>query len=206
MKRRLKKAHKEAVLEIYQFLKDGRFYLAGGTAVYYYINHRISEDLDFFTSEKIDFRQCRELFRKNEIFELTEDTIHCKVKGIKVSFFYYPYDLLRDKFSFDLIELASLEDILAMKASAIIQRGSKKDFTDVYFIMKELNINSEKVIELFRQKYGNFNPLILRKAFVYFEDADSEPDLRMLKPVKWDEIKDFFIEKFVEEWGWERSG
>ncbi|MFH7835882.1 MAG: nucleotidyl transferase AbiEii/AbiGii toxin family protein, partial [Candidatus Aenigmatarchaeota archaeon] len=107
-------------------------------------------------------------------------------------------NLLRDKTKFDLIELASLEDIIAMKTSAIIQRGSKKDFADVYFIMKELNLNSDKVIELFRAKYGDFNPLIIRKAFVYFEDADIEPDLKMIKPIKWESIKEFFIREFVE--------
>jgi len=201
MEKGLIESHRNAVMKIEEFLKRGNFYLAGGTAVYYYLNHRISEDLDFFTLKKFDFRKWKTIFGKSEILEFTEDTIHCIVEKVKVSFFYYPYKLLGNRITFDLIELASLEDILAMKASAIIQRGSKKDFTDVYFIMRKLNLDSKKVIALFRQKYGNFNPLILRKAFTYFEDADSEPELRMLRPVKWESIKKFFIKEFVEERG-----
>lgn len=198
MKKRLIESHRNAVMKIEGLLKRGNFYLAGGTAVYYYLNHRVSEDLDFFTSIKFDFRDFKAVFKGSEVLEYVEDTIHCIIEKVKVSFFYYPYKLLNKRTILDLIELASLEDILTMKASAIIQRGSKRDFTDAYFIMKKLNLDSKKVIELFRQKYGNFNPLILRKAFTYFEDADSEPDLRMLKPVKWKSIKEFLIREFVE--------
>ncbi|MCS7164421.1 MAG: nucleotidyl transferase AbiEii/AbiGii toxin family protein [Thermodesulfovibrio sp.] len=198
MKKRLNKTHREVVLKVSDFLKDGDFYLAGGTAVYYYLNHRVSEDLDFFTKEKIDFREWKNIFENSEILELSEDTIHTLIDKLKILFFYYPYDLLRKRIQFDLIELASLEDILAMKASAIIQRGSKKDFIDVYYIMKILKYDSHKLISLFQQKYGKFNPLILKKAFVYFEDADKEPELRMIKPTDWKEVKEFFIKEFVE--------
>ncbi|WP_162138249.1 nucleotidyl transferase AbiEii/AbiGii toxin family protein [Thermodesulfobacterium thermophilum] len=97
-----------------------------------------------------------------------------------------------------MIELASLEDILAMKTSAILQRGSKKDFVDVYFILKELKINCEQLIRIFQQKYGNFNPLIIKKVLTYFEDADKEGELKMIKKISWDKIKKYFIKEFVE--------
>ena len=90
-----------------------------------------------------------------------------------------------------MIELASLKDILAMKTSAILQRGSKKDFVDVYFILKELKINCEQLIRIFQQKYGNFNPLIIKKALIYFEDADKEGELKMIKKISWDKIKKY---------------
>jgi predicted nucleotidyltransferase component of viral defense system len=198
MRKSLKKFYKEVVLKLSDFLKAGNFYLAGGTAVYYYLNHRLSEDLDFFTFKKFDFREWKGIFEESEILEFKEDTIHCLIEGVKVSFFHYPYKLLKETFKFDMIELASLEDILAMKTSAIIQRDSKKDFVDVYYIMKELQCDSKRVIEIFRQKYGEFNPLIIKKTFVYFEDADDDPELKMIKPVTWIEVKEFFIEKFTE--------
>lgn len=198
MKKRLKKNHRDIVLKLVEFLKTGDFYLAGGTAVYYYLNHRISEDLDFFTLKDIDFREWKNILEKFEILEFSKDTIHSIIEGVKVSFFYYPYKLLNKTLVFDLVKLASLEDILAMKTSAIIQRGSKKDFIDAYFIMKELKCDSNRLIDIFQQKYGNFNPLIIRKAFVYFDDADTEPELKMIKPVNWGKIKEYFIEEFVE--------
>lgn len=198
MRKRLKEEHRRAVQKIVDFLKEGDFYLAGGTAVYYYLGHRESLDLDFFTKRKIDFRNWKPIFEKFEIMEYTEDTIHSIIEGIKVSFFYYPYELLQERQKLDMIELASLEDILAMKISAILQRGSKKDFVDVYFILKELKMNSEQLIQIFQQKYGNFNPLIIKKALTYFEGADKEGELRMIKSISWDKIKEYFIKKFVE--------
>lgn len=199
MKKRLIKIHKNVVAKIEDFLNKGNFYLAGGTAVFYYLNHRISEDLDFFTSRKFDFRDFKVVFKDYEVLNYLEDTVHCIIDNVKVSFFYYPYTLIGNKTALGTIEIAGLEDILAMKTSAIIQRGSKKDFTDAYFIIKKLNLDSREVIELFRKKYGNINHFILRKAFTYFEDADSEPDLRMIKQVKWESIKKFFIKEFLEE-------
>jgi hypothetical protein len=43
-----------------------------------------------------------------------------------------------------------------MKINAIILRGSKKDFIDVYFIMKKLKLKSRDVINLFVKKFGNY--------------------------------------------------
>lgn len=81
-------------------------------------NHRISEDLDFFTSTKFDFRGFKAVFKGSEVLECAEDTIHCIIEKVKV--------------------------------------------------------------------------------FPYFEDADSESDLKMIKPEKWDVIKEFLIREFVE--------
>lgn len=118
MKRGLIQNHRNAVIKIEEFLKKGNFYLAGGTAVYYYLNHRISEDLDFFTSTKFDFRGFKAVFKGSEVLECAEDTINCIIEKVK--------------------------------------------------------------------------------AFTYFENADIEPDLNMIKPVKWESIKEFFIREFVE--------
>ncbi|MCX7771339.1 MAG: nucleotidyl transferase AbiEii/AbiGii toxin family protein [Proteobacteria bacterium] len=99
MKKRLTKAHREVVSRLSDFLKNGDLYLACGTAVYYYLNHRVSEDLDFFTKQKIDFREWKDIFENFEILQLSNDTIHSVIDRVKVSFFHYPYDLLGKKLS-----------------------------------------------------------------------------------------------------------
>jgi hypothetical protein len=93
----------------------------------------------------------------------------------------YNYPLLKDFNYLDSIRLASLEDILCMKINAIILRGSKKDFIDIYFIMKKLKLKSRDVINLFVKKFGNYNELIIKKAITYFKDADNEPDIYIFK-------------------------
>lgn len=184
--------HRTAVNMVLDFITKGDFYLAGGTAVFYYLNHRESLDLGFLTEKKIDFKKLKSLFDKFKVSYFTADTIHIEVKGVKCSFFYYPYPLLNPLKEIEVIRVASLDDIACMKLLAIIQRGSKKDFIDLYFIMNTCDVMPETLKALFIKKYGNFNPLVIHKAITFFEDADKEPEPKMLKPVVWKDVKAFF--------------
>lgn len=106
--------------------------------------------------------------------------------------------LLKPLKNFELIPLASLEDILSMKVNALIQRGSRKDFIDIYFIIKYLDLKSENVISFFIQKYGKYEELEIKKGLTYFEDVEKEPEFPMIKKVYWDEVKSFSIKEFAK--------
>lgn len=97
---------------------------------------------------------------------------------------------------FDSIKIAGLKDILCMKINAIIGRGSKKDFYDIYFILKKLKLSHKKCVDLFIKKFGAYNPFVIYKSMVFFDDAEKEPDLKLYKKIKWEIIKKFFIKKF----------
>ncbi len=92
--------------------------------------------------------------------------------------------------------MADIRDIGCMKLSAISSRGSKKDFVDIFFICQK-TIAFEKLLEAFRKKYKdiNYNILHILKSLIYFEDADKEPMSKMLIPVSWKEVKNFFEEE-----------
>ncbi len=80
-----------------------------------------------------------------------------------------------------------------MKSVAIMQRGSKKDFYDLYFLMNHHGWNLNDVIRFSHEKYGNlFDEGSFLKALIYFEDAEVEsyPDIEPL----WSRVKVFFIE------------
>ncbi|MCM8767995.1 MAG: hypothetical protein NC816_06725 [Candidatus Omnitrophica bacterium] len=194
----LLKEHKKVIEKIESLLKEGEFYLAGGTAVYYYLLHRHSIDLDFFTEKEFDFRKFGSYFKVEEIQMLSKDTIYAKIEEINLSFFFYPYPLLKPLKKLELVKIASLEDILCMKINAIISRGSRKDFIDSYFIMKTLKISGVKAIEFFKKKFGNYDEIMIKKAIIYFEDAEKEPEFPTLKKVKWSEIREFFIKEFAK--------
>ncbi len=127
--------HKKAIGKVLPVLDDADFYLAGGTAVYYYLHHRESYDLDFFTTLAVDLTSCGEYLPPAKTSYLSRDTAHVEIEGVKMSFFHYGHKLLRSLQEADSIFIASLEDILCMKINAIIGRGSRKDFTDLYFII-----------------------------------------------------------------------
>ncbi|GIW66826.1 MAG: hypothetical protein KatS3mg095_0724 [Candidatus Parcubacteria bacterium] len=172
------------------------FYLAGGTGLALQFGHRLSKDLDFFSQSKFsEEKLIKELcgLGKFELNIKDQDTIIGFLNKQKVSFFVYEYPLLRKTLSFQKIKIAHFVDIGCMKISAISSRGTKRDFIDLYFILQKIDL--EKLLKAFKRKYKNtkFNMIHLYKSLIYFKDADNEPLPVMIKNVKWQEIKKFFI-------------
>lgn len=117
--------------------------------------------------------------------------------GTKISFFYYDYPLLKKFMSYSGINLASLEDIGCMKIDAVSSQGKKRDFIDLFFILKKRNMELKDIIDHFRKKYkkAGYNLLHVLKSLVYFDDADKDPELLMIEDVKWQAVKDFFVDQ-----------
>ncbi|MBO8129194.1 MAG: nucleotidyl transferase AbiEii/AbiGii toxin family protein [Peptococcaceae bacterium] len=173
------------------------FYLAGGTAAALYLGHRISEDFDFFSRD--DFNTFDLIQRLSELgsFALSREdhgTVHGLLNGVKLSFLLYKYPLLYPTESFMGCQLADLRDIALMKITAISSRGSKKDFIDLYFITQEI-IDLKSLMGLFEKKYKRvaYSKYHLIRSIGYFEDAEREVNPLMLKPVKWEDVKEYFL-------------
>lgn len=81
-----------------------------------------------------------------------------------------------------------------MKLLAICSRGSRKDFIDLYTILRG-DITLQEYFRLLPEKYGasRINTYNILKSLTYFEDAEKEPIPRMLVPFSWEECKAFFI-------------
>jgi nucleotidyltransferase AbiEii toxin of type IV toxin-antitoxin system len=91
--------------------------------------------------------------------------------------------------------VAGLVDIASMKLMAMMQRGAKRDYVDLYWILQ--NITFSKIAENLINRYGanRINPLVIGKALVFFQDADSDPDPAYLgKRVAWTTIKKYLID------------
>jgi hypothetical protein len=120
-------------------------------------------------------------------------TLHGELDGVKVSFLAYPYPLLDPTQPIVAgIPVASLHDLAAMKLSAIISRGRRRDFMDLHAICRLMDL--EEVVSAFRRKSGamGYNPLTIAKALVYFSDAEQDPVPVLLQPCDWNEVKRFF--------------
>jgi len=123
------------------------------------------------------------------------------VEGIKVSFFSYPYPLLEEPspLSFDLqVPIASDKDIASSKLIAVAQRGEKKDFFDLYFLMRRYGWDIEDILALAQKKYALDESRLsfLLKGLSYFEDAEEQKvwlkEHEALSQKEWEEIKTFF--------------
>jgi hypothetical protein len=80
-----------------------------------------------------------------------------------------------------------------MKISAIAARGSKKDFIDIYYILKQISL--KEIFKDYSKKYKLNNIYLLLKSLVFFNDADQQPMPVMNNKVSWDEIKKEIINK-----------
>lgn len=207
----MKKLTKLQLKALETVLKSGiteNFYLAGGTALTIKYDHRFSEDFDFFSypDRIIDFFILKtkmdgiDTDLKWKI--LNRDTVIffvCLKDCVKFSFFEYRYPLIeKTQYHPDLkIHLASDKDIAGMKMIAIAQRGSKKDFFDLWFLIKKNNWNLVDLEKIINQKYKNLDFGIILRSFTYFEDAEKEKYRYM--DIYWQEIKKFFID-LVKKW------
>ena len=88
--------------------------------------------------------------------------------------------------------VAGLPDLAAMKLDTVISRGAKRDLIDIYFLAQKFPLS--KLFNFYDKKYGDFQDkeLMIKKALVYFKDADKDEDPDMLTNMAWDEIKKWF--------------
>jgi hypothetical protein len=174
------------------------FYLAGGTALAMHLGHRRSVDFDFFSSEGFDNGVLLSGLRGIGTIQIRQSepgTLTGQLEGVQVSFIRYGYPVLDAPTTRDFgPPLAGIRDIACMKLSAIMSRGSRRDFVDVYAVCRE-RYGLEEVYGWFRQKYRgiSYDPYHLAKSLVYFIEAEEERMPVMLAPWRWEEVRAFFI-------------
>jgi len=188
-----------AILGKSGLLKDA--YLAGGSALALYLGHRYSLDFDFFTRKHFKTQSIVKKLIGLGQFEkstLHSDTILGTFNSVKFSLFYLEYPLIQKTKSFLNIFLASPADIAAMKVAALVDRGTKRDFIDLYFLIKE-KYKLEDILNFYNKKYQKLSENIysIFKALRYFEDAEESEMPKMIKKVSWGQVKRFFEEEIM---------
>lgn len=174
--------HKEILTEeqikllplIDEFGKD--FGLVGGTAIAFHLGHRRSIDFDLFTKEsfgnqslinKISKRAKIDRVIVNRLDELT-----VVVRGVKLTFFCYPYEIVYSENIFGTIKIPDLLTLAAMKAYALGMRAKWKDFVDLYFIIKN-HFSVSQISEQSEKIFGAaFNEKLFRNQLAYFDGID----------------------------------
>ncbi|MDO9534073.1 MAG: nucleotidyl transferase AbiEii/AbiGii toxin family protein [Bacillota bacterium] len=174
-------------------------YMAGGTAAALQLGHRKSEDFDFFSAELHPEILTNSLSAREplEISSSTAGSLHGFINDVKISFLLYPYPLLFPTQTFMKVPLADIKDIALMKIVAIANRGTNKDFVDLYFICKRCIPLEELLLDLFPKKYSGqqYSLYHIFRSLQFFEDAEKSPPLEMLHNVEWNIVKTFFMEE-----------
>lgn len=170
-------------------LKDMR--LVGGTSLALQYGHRRSVDLDFFgmTTEDVDeltdmMRECSKDLVKGSCTKRIKTYF---LNGVKVDVVNYDYKWIDDVVEGEGLRLASPKDIAAMKVNAVMGRGTKKDFIDVYFLLQHYSF--DELIKFYLQKYTDGSEYRALLSMSYFADADPQPMPYMYQQVDWETIK-----------------
>ena len=187
--------------------------LAGGTALALQVSHRVSADFDFFTNHEVDpaavVLAMQATSVEVRVLKLEPGTAVMTANGVKVSLFQYPYPFAEPTERFSGATVASIVDIAGMKLIAIMQRGARRDFVDLYAVLKTtpFRVIAHNAIQRFGPTL--IEPVIIGKALAWFADADAQPDPAYLgKPVQWSVIKRFFrssVPQFVLDLEAERA-
>jgi hypothetical protein len=156
------------------------FYLAGGTGLALQLGHRDSIDFDFFSARDIDtvklFSAIKQVFKGYKIIKVQEERNTLTVfidENIKLSFFTYPYKLLKKPLNEPNFRIAAILDIAIMKLAAIVSRATNKDYIDLYFILQKISLKN--ILAVFNKKLPELDINLVLKSLVYFKDVAKEP-------------------------------
>jgi predicted nucleotidyltransferase component of viral defense system len=144
------------------------FYLTGGTALSaFYLGHRLSEDMDFFTDSEekmapiaflagiikslpfLDHLHFERLFDRRIFVATFKDS-----QILKVEFTSYPFKSLGDRLVIGKLRVDSLLDIITGKLFAMADRFDPKDFVDLYFVLKDRHLKLENLVKMTGERFS----------------------------------------------------
>lgn len=189
------------------------FYLTGGTALAeFYLHHRLSEDLDFFSEnefepqgvsvflekikniakiKKVEYQQS---FNRNLFFlDLKPSYRGYPGDKIKMEFTYFPFARIEKKEKMGDLYIDSLLDIAVNKVFTIYQKPRSRDFIDLYFILqKDKDLLLDDLVKKAQIKFGNYiDPIQLGTQYMKSKELKDFP--KMLVDIKESIWQDFFV-------------
>ena len=189
------------------------FYLAGSAALALHTGHRSVSDLDLMSNaNRLTGPERRDLLAEllaldpgTEVETARDGYLFARLGDVGLRFFYYPYPLVGPLEEVAGLAVASAVDLGLMKLGAIISRGTRRDFVDLYLLCRELPLAT--LFDLAEDKFGHVRdfPLQALKGLADFSEIAGEPMPRLASPLEWSEVEEW-LRAQVREMGRERVG
>lgn len=168
-----------------------KFYLVGGTALCLLYGHRDLVDIDLFTHDNFDsdfiLKTLSTKYNNIELQGLSNIFLFRYLDNLKIDFVNKSTPLQYSIKTIEGVRIADEKDFTALKLKDIFQRGSKKDFVDLYLLLQHFCI--EELIELFYNKYPNINIGQLLLSMNYFIDAEETQMHKIYFNTNWENTK-----------------
>lgn len=169
----------------------GTWFVIGGQAMRCFLPYRPSRDVDFgvMSAKSLD-ELVGQLRRRGtvEVVDRAAGTVHLRFDGIDVSVFVLPKlaPFVED-------QRLSVTGLLATKLHAILDRGTRRDFFDLYVTLESNGLGIAECLSSLRRVFRQeVNDALVLRALTWFEDAERESRLPGEGPDDWPTVKEFF--------------
>lgn len=184
------------------------FFLAGGTALGLRLGHRTSRDLDWFTPKSFDAKELAKrlgaLEEKPTKTNVQDSlTVRAYYGELETSFLRYSQVAAKPEVTSIAgirIPLADMETLAVMKAAAVHDRGTRRDFVDIHAICQQPGWSVGRFVELATRQLP-LQPVQMKLALTYHADADKDV-ARLRYAVPWDRVKADLVRGVMD---WERT-
>ena len=186
-----------------------RFYLTGGTALAeFYLQHRLSEDIDLFTEKEEVNQGVVEVFLKKSARRLkikkiklsqflglfSYKLIYQDSEELKIDFNYYPFLRIDKRTKFKNLEVDSLVDIAANKVHTLFMKPRPRDYIDLFFLMTTQNYDLRELILDAKAKFDwDIDRMNLANQFIRVKELEFKDLPKMLKPLDFKKMQEFFL-------------
>ena len=191
----------------------GDFYLAGSAALALYAGHRPVRDLDLMSgTNRLTSPERRDLLGDlldldpgTEVETARDGYLFVRQGGVGLRLFYYPYPLIEPFEGLSGLAVISAVDLGLMKLGAIISRGTRRDFVDLYLLCRALPL--AELLHRAEDKFGHVRdfPLQALKGLADLSQIEGEPMPRLAIPLEWEEVE-AWVRSEVRELGRARVG
>lgn len=175
-------------LQSKEYLTD--FLLVGGTALALQIGHRTSVDIDLFNNKRFDIEALSVHLQNDYPIVIRNRMAHAilvDINSIKTDFVFQPSHIIGDIVTLEQIKMASILEIGAMKIGAITSRGKKRDFVDLFCLLRHFTLSN--ILKAFITKYPEATMELAIRSLFYFQDAEADPDPNCFFLFDWEKVK-----------------
>lgn len=184
-----------------------RFYFTGGTVLSeFYLQHRLSEDIDLFNeSEEVDqslidaflkrispLLKVRKIKKSQFLGLVSYILIFENKEQLKVDFNYYPFLRIEKGKKYKNLQIDSIYDIAVNKVHTMFMRTRSRDFVDIYFIMRSVDYTLDQLIKDAKVKFDwHIDQITLASQFMKVKETRDLP--KMLTAFDRKDMEEFFL-------------
>jgi hypothetical protein len=172
------------------------FSLVGGTAIASFFEHRHSHDLGLFTARTLEGAKLALIRAGARVRVETDVMVGLVLEGVEIDLVRYPYPLLEaPQPGPGGFPRASVTDLGVMKLAAIARRGLRRDFWDLFVLVREGEVSLDAILKAYKKRYRTSasDAYHVVRALSYLKDAErDDPRVAGLAPTEWKRIRSFF--------------